>query len=170
MSGFYVRYAGARIEKKMETRRLIIEPMTTEETDKMISQYKISDPELSQAYEEMLTGCLAYPEQYLWYVPWKICLIESGTFVGDICFKGLPESGQPEIGYGILEAYQRNGYATEAVSAMCQWAFMQEGVEAVEAETAPDNEASQKVLLKTGFHPTGVMGEEGPRFILKRVK
>ena len=36
MSGFYVRYAGARIEKKMETRRLIIEPMTTEETEKNI--------------------------------------------------------------------------------------------------------------------------------------
>lgn len=168
MSGFYVRYAGARIEKKMETRRLIIEPMTTEETEKMICQYKISDPELSQAYAEMLAGCLAYPEQYLWYVPWKISLIESGAFVGDLCFKGMPKSRQPEIGYGIIEAYQGNGYATEAVSAMCQWAFMQKWVKAVEAETAQENIASQKVLLKTGFHPTGVMGEEGPRFIVKK--
>lgn len=153
----------------METKRLRIEPMTMEETTALIGQYEASDPELSAAYTEMLTGCQKFPEQYLWYAPWKICLLESGAFVGDLCFKGLPESGQPEIGYGILEKYWGNGYATEAVKAVCQWALARDGVKAVEAETVPDNQASQRVLEKAGFQPTGVVGEEGPRFVCQKV-
>ena len=34
----------------------------------------------------------------------------------------------------------------------------------VEAETEPDNRASQRVLEKCGFLPSGTFGEEGPRF------
>ena len=43
------------------------------------------------------------------------------------------------------------------------------GVTAVEAETAPDNAASIRVLAKLGFQPTGTLGEEGPRFLLKKI-
>lgn len=152
----------------MQTERLNITPMTIEETEALIAKTKDTAPELSEAYAEMLAGGKEFPEQALWYLPWKVCLKENDAFVGDICFKGLPESGQPEIGYGIVEEYQGNGYATEAVKAMCQWAMQQSGVRAVEAETAPDNQASKNVLAKTGFHPTGETGEEGPRFLLEK--
>jgi ribosomal-protein-alanine N-acetyltransferase len=40
-------------------------------------------------------------------------------------------------------------------------------VAAVEAETEPANAASQAVLRKVGFVPTGTVGKEGPRFILR---
>ena len=33
--------------------------------------------------------------------------------------------------------------------------------------TSPDNAASQAVLRTVGFVPTGVLGEEGPQFILR---
>ena len=45
-----------------------------------------------------------------------------------------------------------------------KWAFDHPGIIAVEAETDPDNVASQKVLKKCGFEPNGKIGEEGPRF------
>ena len=90
--------------------------------------------------------------------------------MGDLCFKGLPENGHPEIGYGLLPEYEHQGYATEAVRAACRWAFGQPGVTAVEAETDPGNTASQAVLRRVGFVPTGTMGEEGPRFILRKDK
>jgi RimJ/RimL family protein N-acetyltransferase len=47
-----------------------------------------------------------------------------GTHIGDLCFKGLQENGIAEIGYGILEEHQSQGYATEAVQAakaMTNW-------------------------------------------------
>ena len=56
------------------------------------------------------------------------------------------------------------GYMTEAARVMLDWAFSQRDVYVVEGETLPDNAASQRVLEKLGFKPTGKMGEEGPRF------
>ena len=67
--------------------------------------------------------------------------------------------------YGIQKEYQGQGYATEEVRLALQWAFKHPEVTAVEAETDPDNAASQKVLMKCGFRPNGIIGVEGPRFI-----
>ena len=64
----------------------------------------------------------------------------------------------------VLEEYQGQGYATEAVGAAVTWALQQPFVTCVETETAPDNRASQRVLEKCGFLPSGTIGEEGPRF------
>ncbi len=127
--------------------------------------YEESDPGMKAAYGEMLSMSLEYPEQKQWYIAWIIEL-HDGTRVGDLCFKGLSEGGMVEIGYGILPQFQGNGYATEAVRAMTAWAAAQPGVKSVEAETEAENAASQSVLKKAGFVPSGRNGEEGPRFIL----
>ncbi|MCR5748409.1 MAG: GNAT family N-acetyltransferase, partial [Lachnospiraceae bacterium] len=55
---------------------------------------------------------------------------------------------------------------TEAVKLALKWAFGHPEVVAVEAESDPDNAASQKVLEKCGFLATGEIDEEGPRFIV----
>ena len=47
-----------------------------------------------------------------------------------------------------------------------KWAFNHPEVVAVEAESDPDNTASQRVLEKCGFLATGEIGEEGLRFIV----
>lgn len=145
------------------TERLFLIPLSDDALCALID--RTADPELAEAYGEMLAGSRNFPEQHLWYTAWGIYQNDSGDFVGDLCFKGLPANGQPEIGYGIQPEFEGQGYATEAVRAACQWAFSQPGITAVEAETAPDNAASQAVLRKVGFVPTGTMGKEGPRFI-----
>lgn len=127
---------------------------------------KQNDEALKAAYREMLQGCLDHPEQWLWYAIWMIER-KDGTHVGDLSFKGLSDDGSVEIGYGILEEYQGSGYATEAVDKVVNWALNQPGVTRVEAETEPDNKASQRVLEKCGFVPNGMIGEEGPRFVRK---
>lgn len=37
----------------------------------------------------------------------------------------------------------------------------------IDNETDPNNQASKNILTKIGFIPTGEVGEEGPRFVLK---
>ncbi|HYH13795.1 MAG TPA: GNAT family N-acetyltransferase, partial [Flavisolibacter sp.] len=59
--------------------------------------------------------------------------------------------GEVEIGYGIYPQFQKKGYMTEAVGVICQWAFEQNRVASVLAETNNTNTASQKVLMKNGF-------------------
>ena len=145
----------------IETKRLIIRAASQAEMVRFIE--KQTDEILINAYREMLQGCLDHPEQWDWYAIWSI-ESKSGAYIGDLCFKGLNADGSVEIGYGISEAYQGNGYATEAVDAAVAWALRQPGVCRVEAETEPDNKVSQRVLEKCGFVPSGRVGEEGPRF------
>ena len=147
----------------IETKRLRIYPAAQEQMEAFIASE--TDAELKKAYTEMLEGCLRNPEQWEWYAMWMIEL-RVGTRIGDLCFKGLGANGVVEIGYGILEEYQGHGYATEAVSAVVNWALQQPGVTRVEAETVPDNRTSQRVLEKCGFLPSGTFGEEGPRFFM----
>lgn len=148
---------------KLESQRLYLYPITDEEMKMLIVAE--AEPDMKQAYSEMLEGCLREPENRIWFAVWNIELKETpGCIVGDFCFKGLSADGSVEIGYGLYNGYCRNGYMTEAVRKVTEWAIADMCVTAVEAETAPDNSASQKVLLNCGFKPTGVIGEEGPRY------
>lgn len=117
------------------TERLFLIPLQPDGMRALLA--RTTGPELIRPYTDMLDLSLAHPEQWVWYTAWGIYQNDSGDWVGDLCFKGLPENGQPEIGYGLLPEYEHQGYATEAVRAACRWAFEQPGVTAVKAETAP---------------------------------
>ena len=150
---------------QIETERLRLYPLECEEMERLIEA--TPSPELQQAYADMLQGCLDHPEDFLWYAVWRMEPKDRpGTEVGDFSFKGKGPDGMVEIGYGLREGCCGRGYMTEAVKAACTWAMTQDGVTRVEAETEPDNDASQKVLARAGFVPTGTIGEEGPRFVL----
>ena len=151
----------------IEKNRIRIYPSSREQMEQVIAAEQ--DLELKKAYQEMLSGCLSHPEQWNWYAMWRIEKT-NGTTIGDLCFKGLEPEKNPEIGYGILEPYQGQGYASEAVKLALGWAFQHSKIFAVEAETDPDNAASHRVLIKNGFQPTGTTGPEGPRFIVYKEK
>ena len=146
----------------IETKRLKIHPATKEQMEVFIAAQSVDV--LKEAYTEMLNGALAHPEQWEWYAVWMVER-KDGTHIGELCFKGLSEDGVTEIGYGISEDHQGRGYATEAVSALADWALNQKGVSRITAETEASNAASQRVLIKAGFLPTGETGEEGPLFV-----
>ena len=151
----------------IKTARLMIQPMTDEEIRDLIC--RTEDVELKQAYGEMLSGCETYPDKRIWYAPWKMCLKKENTYIGDLGFKGPVKDNAVEIGYGVLKEYEGQGYATEAVKALTEWAFSNEEIYFVEAETAPDNIASQRILEKNGFSADGE-GKEGPCFVKEKAE
>ena len=152
---------------RIETERLVCSPLSDHEMKKLIEGEK--DPGLRQAYSEMLQGCLDEPENRVWFAVWALKLKRPpGTVIGNFSFQGLQEDGTVEIGYGLREGYRGSGYMTEMLKAAVRWAFDQKGVTRVEAETEPDNAASQRVLLRAGFVPAGTCGREGPRFVFRR--
>ena len=146
----------------LQTKRLKLHTASPEEMRRWIDAQ--TDDVLAGAYQEMLQGCLIHPEQWEWYAMWMIELAD-GVHVGELCFKGRGADGSVEIGYGISEAYRGCGYASEAVDAAVRWALRQPGIARVEAETEADNAASRRILEKCGFLPSGITGEEGPRFV-----
>ena len=143
----------------IETNRLKIYAASKEQMEAFIAAQSVDI--LKAAYLEMLEGCLTHPDQWEWYAIWMIEL-KDGTHIGELCFKGIDRSGSTEIGYGIAENHQGQGYATEAVTAAAEWALKHHRITGVTAEVEKDNIASIRVLEKTGFEPTGRIGEEGP--------
>lgn len=59
------------------------------------------------------------------------------------------------LGYGLSENQQGNGYATEAVTAVVQYAFTQLKLHRVMANYIPTNERSGQVLRRAGFTVEG---------------
>lgn len=152
---------------KIESQRLILYPISDEEMARLIADEE--DAGLKQAYSEMLQGCIREGENRMWHAVWNMELkSRPGTVVGNLSFKGLNPDGMVEIGYGLRDGHCGNGYMTEAVQRIAEWALSQKGVSRVEAETEADNTASRKVLSRAGFIPTGTVGEEGPRFVYRR--
>ena len=147
---------------EIQTARLTLHAASQDEMRRFIQAQ--TDPVLAAAYREMLQGCLDHPDAHLWHALWMIDR-KDGPHVGELSFKGRNADGSVEIGYGITPPFRGRGYATEAVAAAVAWALGQPGVTRVEAETAPDNAPSLRVLEKCSFTPTGSTGEEGPRFV-----
>jgi aminoglycoside 6'-N-acetyltransferase len=145
----------------LETPRLVMRRSVSADAD-AISAYR-SDPEVHvhQGWghtdpdrvradiEEMLTRL---PGEDGGWVQWSVFEREGGRLVGDV---GLcPADGEPgviKVGYTIAPAAQGHGYATEAVTALVDYAFTMLGAEVARAYADEGNTASRRVMEKVGM-------------------
>lgn len=75
-----------------------------------------------------------------------------GRAVGGMGFHGVPdEEGRVEIGYDLAVAARGQGYATDALRALSEWALTRDDVQTVFATIEPENEPSQRVVNRAGF-------------------
>ena len=81
---------------------------------------------------------------------YRITRLSDGRPVGGIGFKGQPDGGCVEIGYGLAPSARGNGFAAEAVMALLSVAA-DHGLFRVIADTTLDNIASQRTLVRAGF-------------------
>jgi RimJ/RimL family protein N-acetyltransferase len=89
---------------------------------------------------------------------YRITRLADGRAVGGIGFKGRPDGGCVEIGYGLAPSARGQGYAAEAVAALLAMAA-DHGLSRVIADTTLDNVASQRTLIRAGFRLVGSDGE-----------
>ena len=76
--------------------------------------------------------------------------------IGLCAFALAPDAqGAVEIAYAIAPSYQGQGYATEAAQALTARAFCVPGARVACAHTAPETNASTRVLVKCGFQKIG---------------
>ena len=76
--------------------------------------------------------------------------LADGLAIGGIGFRGHPTNGRVEVGYGLVPSARGHGYAAEALTALLALA-RDNGAGVVEAETTPDNVASQRTLEHAGL-------------------
>lgn len=151
---------------QIETHRLVLIPLTANHLRCMlrskphaatglvwISGDKELDFQMRLIYQLKAVNIDRDQAHWMFYTYFAIVLKESRHLVGHIGFKGIPdENGEIEVGYGLEdEKWYGKGYATEALKALIQWAFVQQDVVRVVADTDKNNLASQKVLKKSGM-------------------
>ena len=148
----------------IRTQRLLLVPLTLSQLQLCLTDLPALEVELGHSISfEVITKRVQHAIRmkidkmtsldeslHPWQTYWLIIVSENNFAVGLAGFKGYPdESGTTEIGYGIDPAYQSQGYMTETVKALVEWAFQHpfcNTVKAIEVRSP----ASRRLLEKLG--------------------
>jgi len=161
----------------LTTSRLILEPITLPvveatfrgDRDAIEDLVRAKIPEswpgralIERAFCASLDAIRADPATRLWGDRLMVAVDDQvgRIVVGSVIFHGRPADGMAEVGYGVEERYQRNGYASEATRACVEWALEQEGIIGVTATTPPWHFASIRVLERSGLVLIGTEDHE----------
>jgi ribosomal-protein-alanine N-acetyltransferase len=100
--------------------------------------------ELEQQYEKLTEG------------QWFFIEKKDGTKIGFIAhFQS--SNKQAGIGYALLPDERSKGYGSEAVQLIVDYLYLTKNIIRIQAETHPQNLASQRILEKAGFEKEGII-------------
>jgi RimJ/RimL family protein N-acetyltransferase len=90
---------------------------------------------------------------------WAIELAAAGKIIGQLYLRQIEpaEHLTCELGYILSPAYQRQGFGSEAASALVQRVLTAGGMHRVVAHCNPQNTASWRLLEKIGFEREGLL-------------
>ena len=137
-------------QKPLKTKQLLLTPMSEAELREQAENS--ADSLARSAFAEMLRCVIGYPDQALWYTGWRMSLHESGETAGYLCFHGLPEDKTVRLGFEVREQYWGNGYATDAIKSLCDWAFSQENAYFIHVIINEKDAAAIHILEKLKFY------------------
>lgn len=150
----------------LETRRLILRRLDPDDA-RALARLFAGDHE---AVEQ--TGRMPWPPTEAALREWIGLHLTAGSFgfavirAGDASVLGTAGFGgdgvKAELGYALGRAWWGQGFATEAVDALIDFA-RDLGLDALDAYSFPDNPASARVLEKTGFAEQGLVRRDYPR-------
>ena len=149
----------------LRTERLVLRPIDVDEAERIVSRRPGPDDSWAPDFPFdgdvigatmflRTTAALGDQRPFGHYV---IARAADGQAIGGIGFKGRPENGTAEIGYGLAPSGRGEGLAAEAAVALVSLA-RRHGLSRVVADTAVHNVASQRTLEHAGFTRTGTDG------------
>ncbi len=158
---------------KIETERLTLSAIHPNQADSVFEIY--SDPRVTEHSEidtfadlrqaSALINKFTYWFQHDQGVRWGVYLKSTQQLIGVCCFDTyLVKFHSVNLGYDFASAHWGNGYATEAVSKIVEYAF-ESGlgfkINRISAMTHLENQASEQVLTKIGFAKEGHLRKFG---------
>ncbi|WP_432836833.1 GNAT family N-acetyltransferase [Dactylosporangium sp. CA-092794] len=107
----------------------------------------------AEAFVAGLAGCDPRDEGWFQYALERRA---DGALIGDIGVRRHDEGRQAEIGFTLATAFQRRGYATEAVRRVVEYLLIEEGLHRVHASLDGRNARSAALLSRAGFRREGL--------------
>lgn len=148
----------------IETERLILRRMSMDDLNGLLRIF--SDPLVMASFggilfdrlkmEKWIQRNLDHQERY-GYGLFSVIFNENGELVGDCGLENMEVNGVPEVelGYDFLSAYWNRGLATEAASALRDYAFRNLGLGRLISLIRLENFASIRVAEKIGMKMEG---------------
>jgi len=107
----------------------------------------------------------SYPNYYYetgYNPPWiGYFVIRDDKVVGVCGFVGAPKEGRVEIAYGTFKQHESQGIASYGCRELMAIATSVDPQIIITAKTAPEENASVKILKRNGFVFTGVVQDDG---------
>lgn len=101
-------------------------------------------------------------------VPWISYLAVDGAQPIGICsFKSGPADGRVEIAYFTFPGFEGRGIATEMASRLIAMTEGRPDASSVVAQTAPERNASHRILEKLGFEAVGLIEHSEDGIVLE---
>ena len=149
----------------LHTERLILRPVDVTEAERIVARQPSPDDAWAEdfPFDGDVIGATMFLRATVErgdqrpFGHYVILRIADGQAIGGVGFKGQPESGSVEIGYGLTPSARGHGYATEAVRTVIAIA-RQHQLKRVVADTDDGNIASQRTLERAGFTRIGTNG------------
>jgi ribosomal-protein-alanine N-acetyltransferase len=110
-------------------------------------------PYMAESLPIVLDRLRSHPDEAKWW-SWVVRRRDSSEALGAIALGGKPDpAGAVLVGYAMYPGSEGRGYATEAVRAIVDWVFAQEGVRTVRALAPVWNTPAVHVAEKVGMRP-----------------
>jgi ribosomal-protein-alanine N-acetyltransferase len=151
---------------KLSTSRLLLRPLQLADADRMflgwatdmeVVKYLSWKPHLSvDETKRIISYWMSnYPDPkfYIWGIQ-----VKQGPLIGTISIHSIHDGFERgEVGYALAKPYWNQGYATEALQGIVDYAFGTIAFNRLEAHHSIYNPASGAVLIKAGFQHEGVL-------------
>lgn len=133
---------------------MFLKPISQNE-DKTSEVYASDDcQQLLKMYEDY------YPKTGF-HIPWiGYFILRQNEITGSCSFTGQPKDGKVEIAYWTFKRFEGQGIASFACKSLIEIAYGEDPSVTVTAKTAPEHNASTKILTKNNFVFTGVVQDD----------
>lgn len=157
----------------LSTKRLIIREITVEDVPRLYELY--SDSEVTEYMEPLFDDInkeIEYTREYIkniygfyGYGLWVIVLKQTGKVIGRAGLECREGFDGLELGFMLGKEYQHKGYAYEACSAILKYGADELAQRSFTAKVHVKNESSRRLCERLGFEATGVITENGEKYI-----
>ncbi len=121
-----------------------------------------SDPMFDSEYcRQLLSMYNQFYPKTGFILPWVgYFVMHHEQIVGSCSFVGPPNDGRVEIAYWTFSEYEGRGIASFACKELIKIAKMHQPGIIITANTAPEHNASTKILEKNGFRYSGIVQDD----------
>jgi RimJ/RimL family protein N-acetyltransferase len=160
----------------LETERLVLRRFTMNDVDNVVAldsdpevmRYLTGEPTPREEIEhDFLPAWLSYYERFEGFGFWAAHEKASGDFIGWFHFRPPPghDADNVELGYRLKRSAWGHGYATEGSRALIAHGFTDLGIRRVFAHTMVINQASRRVMEKSGLKFQHIVHREWPKYV-----